>query len=136
MLSYRRLVAVGVVATVALLGAGSAFAATPQKIYRDLSDNGRLDAKYTRAEIERAFNLPHTLKTDVQPASPRKPIAVPAAGEATSPPRHTRRSTGRVPFSALDAALLFAGGGPLLLIGAGLRRRIVPASGEAPVPSA
>jgi hypothetical protein len=32
-------------------------------------------------------------------------------------------SGGGLPFSGLDLALLFAGGGPLLLIGAGLRRR-------------
>jgi hypothetical protein len=32
-------------------------------------------------------------------------------------------SGGGLPFSGLDLALLFAGGGPLLLIGASLRRR-------------
>jgi hypothetical protein len=35
-----------------------------------------------------------------------------------------------VPFSVLDVALLVAGGGPLLLIGAGLRRRIVSTRSE------
>ncbi len=130
----RRLAAVGVTATLALVGAGSAFAATPQKIYRDLADNGRLDAKYTRAEIERAFNLPRALKTDVQPKAPRKPIALTQAGEGESTPQAVKRSPGRVPFSALDAALLIAGGGPLLLIGAGLRRRIAVPD-EAPVVS-
>jgi hypothetical protein len=44
-----------------------------------------------------------------------------AAPEARPPERRNDR---RVPFSALDVALLVAGGGPLLLIGAGLRRRI------------
>jgi hypothetical protein len=127
----RRLVAVGAVATLALVGAGSAFAATPQKIYRDLADNGRLDAKYTRAEIERAFNLPQALRTDVQPAAPRKPIADPSTSEAAQSPRATGRTVRRVPFSALDAALLVAGGGPLLLIGAGLRRRLAPVPNEA-----
>ena len=125
MSGFRRLAAVGVAATLALVGAGSAFAATPQKIYRDLADNGRLDGKYTRAEIRRAFDLPRVLKTDVQPKAPRKPIALTQPGEGAGAPRPAKRSPGRVPFSALDAALLFAGGGPLLLIGAGLRRRIV-----------
>ena len=82
MSGLRRLAAVGAVAALALLGAGSAFAATPQKIYRDLADNGRLDGKYTRAEIERAFNLRQVLRTDEQPTTaPRKPIAVAPAGE-------------------------------------------------------
>jgi hypothetical protein len=131
MSGHRRLAAVGAVAALALLGAGSAFAATPQKIYRDLADNGRLDGKYTRADIERAFNLRQVLRTDEQPTTaPRKPIAVARAGEATQSPRAVRRSERRVPFSVLDVALLVAGGGPLLLIGAGLRRRIVSTRSE------
>lgn len=132
---YRRLAAVGVAATLALVGAGSAFAATPQKIYRDLADNGRLDGTYSRAEIERALNLPGVLRTDLQPAAPRKPIGLAPAGEAAQSPQATKRPARRVPFSALDAALLFAGGGPLLLIGAGLRRRMGAAPNEAPVTS-
>jgi len=114
----------------ALFGAGSAFAATPQKIYRDLADNGRLDGRYTRAEIERAFNLRQVLRNDEQPTTPRKPIGVAPASEAVQPPRAAKRSEGRVPFSVLDLALLVAGGGPLLLIGAGLRRRIVSTQNE------
>jgi hypothetical protein len=130
MLGHRRLAAVGAVAALALLGAGSGFAATPQKIYRDLADNGRLDGTYTRAELERAFNLPRVLRTDEPEASPRKPIGVAPASEVAEPPRAANRSERRVPFSALDVALLVAGGGPLLLIGAGLRRRIVPRPSE------
>ena len=134
MSGYRRLAAVGAVAALALLGAGTAFAATPQEIYRDLADNGRLDGRYTRAEVERAFNLRQVLRTDTQPTVPRKPIAVAPGTEGAPPPPVTRRTERRVPFSALDAALLFAGGGPLLLIGAGLRRRMA-APAEAPVVS-
>ena len=136
MSSFRRLAAIGAVAALALLGAGSAFAATPQKIYRDLADNGRLDGTYTRAEIERAFNLPQVLKTDPRKLDvPRKPIAMPAASDGIQAPQAAKRSPRRVPFSALDAALLIAGGGPLLLIGVAFRRRMVPAADEAPVVS-
>lgn len=126
----RRLAAVGAVAALALLGAGSAFAATPQQIYRDLVDNGRLDGKYTHAEIERAFNLSPAPRRAPAARTPRKPIAVP---EAVTPAREKPRDDRRVPFSALDAALLVAGGGPLLLIGAGLRRRLAAPAAEAPV---
>ncbi len=135
MSGYRRFVTVGVVAALALLGAGAAFAATPQQIYRDLADNGRLDGKYSRSEVERAFNLRQVLRTDRRPATPRKPIAVGPGTEGPSAPPITRRTDRRVPFSALDAALLFAGGGPLLLIAAGLRRRMAVAPTEAPVVS-
>ena len=56
-----------------------------------------------------------------QGAPPQEPRtnsgAEPKAAEARSD------SGGGLPFSGLDLALLFAGGGPLLLIGAGLKRR-------------
>jgi hypothetical protein len=126
---HRRLAAVGAIAALGLVGSGSALAATPQQIYKDLADNGRLDRAYTRAEVERAFNLPRALGTDAFQPAPRKPIAVPA--EPAQPPRAGKRSDRRVPFSSLDVALLVAGGGPLLLIGAGLRRRIAEAPRQA-----
>lgn len=119
----RRLMAVAAASLLALLSlltAGTAYAATPQKIYRDLADNGQLDGRYTRAQIERAFDLPPSVGTDEHP---REPIRVPQASEA-APAQATGKTDRRVPFSALDAALLAAVGGPLLLIGAGLRRRL------------
>jgi hypothetical protein len=121
MSAYRRLAAVGAIAALSIVGAGSAFAATPQQIYRDLADNGRLDGVYTRADIERALNLPPVVGTDAFQPAPRKPIA--ESAEEAGSAHAAERSDRRVPFSALDAALLVAGGGPLLLIGAGLRRR-------------
>lgn len=134
--SFRRLVAVGAVLVLATAWTGSAFAATPQKIYRDLADNGKLDGKYTRAEIERAFNLEPVVRTDKRPPTlPREPIVDNKAPQSPEPSR-ARQPERRVPFSTLDAALLVAGGGPLLLIGAGLRRRLAPQPNEAPVPSA
>jgi hypothetical protein len=127
MSGYRRLAAVGATAALALTGAGSAFAATPQQIYRDLADNNRLDGTYTRAELERALNPSTVVRTDALQRArvPRKPIAVP--GDEPQSSTAAGRSDRRVPFSALDVALLVAGGGPLLLIGAGLRRRIAEA---------
>jgi hypothetical protein len=127
MSAYRRLAAVGATAALALTGAGSAFAATPQQIYRDLADNNRLDGTYTRAELERALNPSTVVRTDALQRArvPRKPIAV--QGEEGRSATAADRSDRRVPFSALDVALLVAGGGPLLLIGAGLRRRVADA---------
>jgi hypothetical protein len=114
-------VAFSLLALLSLLTAGTAYAATPQKIYRDLADNGQLDGNYTRSEIERAFDLPPSVGTDEHP---REPIREPQASEAAPAPQATGKTDRHVPFSALDAALLAAVGGPLLLIGAGLRRRL------------
>jgi hypothetical protein len=104
---------------ISLLAAGPAAAASPQRIYKDLADNGRLDAKYRRADIARAFNLERVIRTDRQP-----PVRRPAA--VTPGPTSARRDGRRVPFTGLDLALLTVGGGPLLLIGVGLRRRVGP----------
>lgn len=117
----RRLVIVAAASLLALLSAGTAYAATPQTIYRDLADNGQLDGRYTRSDIERAFHLPPAVGTD---ELPREPIRVPQESEAAPASQATGTTDRRIPFSALDAALLVAGGGPLLLIGAGLRRRL------------
>lgn len=57
----------------------------------------------------------------VQAAPPQEVSANPSAG--TSPTGSTRERDRKLPFSGLDLALLTAGGGPLLLLGAALRRR-------------
>jgi hypothetical protein len=113
------------IAVLALACAGPASAASPQKIYKDLADNGRLDGKYSRADIARAFNLERVVRTDERDAAPvRRPAAAPAAGNTSGNDR-------LIPFTGLDLALLTVGGGPLLLIGLGLRRRLTPAAGAA-----
>ena len=98
-------------------------AVPPQKIYADLADNGRLDGKYAEADIERALNVRQVIGTDA-----------PKAGSARQAPAATRphsakKSGDGLPFTGLDLALLALGGGPLLLIGFGLKRRLAP---EAP----
>jgi hypothetical protein len=101
-----------------VLPAGSAAAATPQQVYRDLADNGRLDRTYSRADIERAFGNPSI------PAYAR-PERVVREPESVTPPRGVPTASvdgGRaLPFSGIDLALLGAVGGPLLLLGAGIR---------------
>jgi hypothetical protein len=116
----RALTAAVAAGVLALLAAGNAGAATPQQIYRDLADNGRLDRTYSRADIERAFGSNPTIPGYIRPARPplrtpqvrRAPEATPSAGSEGS----------SLPFTGLDAALFGAVGGPLLLLGAGVRR--------------
>jgi hypothetical protein len=98
------------IAALALVCAGPASAASPQKIYRDLADNGRLE-RVVRTDAE-------------QPVPGRVPAAAKAKPEAAKQDR-------MIPFTGLDLALLTIGGGPLLLIGIGLRRRLAAAPGTA-----
>ena len=117
---------IGVVA-LALACAGPASAASPQKIYKDLADNGRLDGRYSRADIARAFNLDRVIRTDARKPAVRRPAA--AQRQPATAPNQRRK----LPFTGLDLALLTVGGGPLLLIGMGLRRRLGPAPSTARV---
>jgi hypothetical protein len=100
-----------VLATCALLLASGASAATPQQIYRDLADNGWLDRKYSQADLDRA--LPGYGQPERGARSPQAfeaPAAEPAGGDGRA-----------LPFSGFDLALFGAIGGPLLLIGGGMR---------------
>ena len=114
------------VGAVALACAGPAFATSPQRIYKDLADNGRLDGRYRDADIARAFNLERVVRTDQ-----RRPAQAEAQAPVTPTAPTTERSSRTLPFTGLDLALLTVGGGPLLLIGIGLRRRL-----SGPPPSA
>jgi hypothetical protein len=124
MTARRPVLALIIVGTLALACAGPALAVSPQRIYKDLADNGKLDGRYSRADITRAFNLDRVIRTDAQPAPTRRPAAVTAVSA------ETKRSGGKIPFTGLDLALLIMGGGPLLMIGVGLRRRLAPAAGH------
>jgi hypothetical protein len=121
----RRVLIIIVAASCLLAFAGPASAASPQVIYEDLADNGKLDGRYTRTDIARAFNLERVIRTDARrPAARRRPAAARPAAEAVS------TSDRRIPFTGLDLALLTLGGGPLLLIGLSLRRRLAASAGH------
>jgi hypothetical protein len=102
------------IALLALAFAAPAAAATPQDIYRDLADNGRLDRHYSRADINRALHSPSLRRYEPlrRPETAVTPTPV-------VPPAVTQRA---LPFSCLDLALLGGVGGPLLLFGASLGR--------------
>jgi len=111
---WRRIAVWGGIACAALaFGATSALGATPQQIYRDYADNGRLDHKYSQADLQRALRdaalqgYPHVgVQGAVEQALGAKAV----------------KAKGGLPFTGLDLALLGAGGGLLLVAGTGLRK--------------
>lgn len=81
----------GVVAALAVLvGAPAALAATPEEIYKDLADNGRLDGTYTQAELQaflqsasvQGYGNPVVVAT---PPTVTPPTVTPAVTPAATP---------------------------------------------------
>jgi hypothetical protein len=91
--------------------------ATPQKIYGDLADNGRLDGRYCASDIDRALHTPSLQRYELRTRASKPP----ATRAIVHPPAATD-SRGPLPFSGLDLALFGGVGAPLLLIGASLGR--------------
>ncbi|HET7855665.1 MAG TPA: hypothetical protein VFL41_04335 [Gaiellaceae bacterium] len=108
-----------------LLAAGPAVAATPQEVYRDLADNGRLDRKYSRADVNRALRNPsipgyaRAERVMRAPQSLEAPTVAPA-----------EEGAGALPFSGLDLALFAAVGAPLLLLAGSVRHLARPKATE------
>src|SRR5215211_7421600 len=98
------------VAGAALFLVGAATAATPQqvsqRIFADLADNGRLDGKYTRAQIDRALHTP-SLRGYEQPAR-LTPIRRRASVRSAEPSVKAGRGGLSLPFSGIDLAFLAA----------------------------
>jgi len=97
----------------ALCGAPAALGATPQQIYRDYKDNGRLDHHYTKSDLQRALRdaalqgYPHVgVQGAVQQALGAQAV----------------KTKGGLPFTGLDLGLMAAVAALLLAAGTGLRR--------------
>lgn len=139
-------IAVVFLSAVALSVASGVLAATPQEIYRDYADNGRLDGKYAPADLEEALKSAAVQQYSpagggLKPAVEEEQNETPsvsagsggssggsggttggtAGGQASSgtPPV---QSSGGLPFTGLDLGLIAAGAFGLILFGAALRR--------------
>ena len=117
----------GVTALAAMLvvGAPSAFAATPQQIYKDYADNGRLDKTYSRADLNRALKdaviQGYSKPTqNIAPAIKKKVSG--SSGGVAGAKLPAPKQQGALPFTGVDLALMTAGGFSLLLLGGALRR--------------
>jgi opacity protein-like surface antigen len=124
----RHLAALAVVALVGLVVSSAALAASPRQIFADYADNGRLDAAYTRADLEAALQ-----NATIQGYSSRGNVAgmkteikrklgggAPAGAQGSL--GASGSGGGTLPFTGFDLALIVGGALFLLAIGGGLRR--------------
>jgi hypothetical protein len=95
-----------------LVAAPAAVAASPQQIYRDYADNGKLDRSYSKADLKTA------LKYSAAQGYPR--VGVQGAVQQALGAQAVK-TTGGLPFTGLDLALMAVGG--VLLVGAGTTLR-------------
>lgn len=138
----RICVALLVLSTAALVAAPGVLAASPQEIYDDYADNGRLDSPYSKSDLERALTnavvqgYGADKETGLKPEIEEEINSGSGGGgtsggstsggtagqsEGTSAPSATTTSGG-LPFTGLDLGLIAAGAAGLLLLGVGLRR--------------
>jgi hypothetical protein len=114
----RKLLRYGaVLAALAALTAPAAFAATPQQIYRDYADNGRIDGHYSRADLQRALqdaSVQGYGKPTVKPGM-KSAIQHALGGGGTA-------GSGTLPFTGFDLLFMVVGGVVLVGLGAGLRK--------------
>jgi hypothetical protein len=123
----RIITAVAALAGAAVVGVPGAFAATPQQIYRDYADNGRLDGHYSKADLSRAlkdaviqgYGKPTTNKGIVPAIVTQKNKGTGGVAGASLP---AAKKQGSLPFTGADLALMTVGGFSLLLLGGALRR--------------
>ena len=111
----RRLLVCMAVLTAAFVWTSASLAATPTQIYRDFADNGRLDMKYSKADLDRALKDAVLQGYGNGNVTQGLPAAAGEAGGAAG-------AAGILPFTGLDLTLMALGGGALLAAGAGLRR--------------
>jgi hypothetical protein len=118
---------VTLLAAAAAIGAPGASAATPQQIYKDYADNGRLDQHYSQADLQRALKNAVFQGYKPQgggnlPGAVKKQSSNPSSGVLGSQLPAAQKANGSLPFTGVDLALMTAGGLGLLGLGAGMRR--------------
>jgi hypothetical protein len=119
----RLITAVTALAAAVAVGAPSALAASPQQIYKDYADNGRLDGNYSNKDLQRAL---HDAVLQGYPgvtgvAAKKTKKSHPTSGVKGAKLPAAKRQ-GALPFTGTDLALMTVGGFSLLLLGGALRR--------------
>jgi hypothetical protein len=133
MIRARTKVAVVFLSAAALIAAPGAFAASPQTIYRDYADNGRLDGKYSASDLERALTNAVVQGYGKDKQKGIKPAVEKQINEGTGTSGSSGsgvggtspaavQTGGGLPFTGLDLSLITVGALGLILLGAALRR--------------
>jgi hypothetical protein len=104
----------------------AACAATPDQIYRDFAQNGKISGQYSRAELEAALKDALVEGYGAPAGAAMRPAVrheIRRSGVLGAQKQITRTGTGgALPFTGLDLGLIALGGGGLLLLGGSLRR--------------
>lgn len=117
----------------ALIAVSGALAASPQEIYRDYADNGRLDGQYSKPDLERVLSDAVVQAYDDGDQSGLKPEiekevdkgtsgGTSGGGSAGGSSPGAVKVEGGLPFTGLDLSLIVAGALGLMLLGGALRR--------------
>jgi hypothetical protein len=120
----------------AFIAVPGALAASPQTIYRDYADNGRLDGTYSRPDLERALSDAVVQAYTGDDTSGLKPEVEKGTDNGTGTSGGSTgggsgaggtspgavQTTGGLPFTGLDLSLIVAGALGLMLLGGALRR--------------
>ena len=113
---------VTVLVVAALFAVPTAMAASPTAVYRDYEDNGRLDGRYSIADLQAALQNPTTQGYGSPTIAPSMKREIQRKlGEQKGLSKVTK-TQGGLPFTGFDLALLTIGGAFLLTVGFGLRR--------------
>ena len=128
----RAQAAVIVLFAAALIVAPGALATSPQTIYRDYADNGRLDGTYSASDLQRALDnavvqaYGKDKQKGLKPAVEKQINGTKGSqsnnGQAGGTSPAAVKQSGGLPFTGLDLGLIALGALGLILLGAALRR--------------
>ncbi len=107
-------------ALMALMTAPGALAASPEQIYADYADNGRLDGQYSKADLQRALK-DVTLQGYKDTSRPRSDVLQSSKTVVRRPTFTTTRRTGSLPFTGAELGIFTIVGLGLIASGVLLR---------------
>ena len=107
-------------ALAALFVAPGALAAPPSQIYKDYADNGRLDAQYSKADLQRALK-DATLQGYKDTSRPNSSSLTETNTIVRTPSITTTRRTGTLPFTGAELGIFALVGLGLVVSGILLR---------------
>jgi hypothetical protein len=132
----KSLTAVVLLSAAALISAPGVLAASPQQIYNDYADNGRLDGTYSQQDLEKALNNAVVQAYGKGSQGGLKPAVEKQQNNNNNKSNNNNNSSnaggnagaavvksgGGLPFTGLDLSLMLIGAIGLVMLGAAFRR--------------